>query len=66
MKTNPRWILLLSLAGGATPAAVEAVRVQYGRRQEDGRQQKVQLQTWEGEGGNISRSAVLSNAPWLG
>jgi hypothetical protein len=62
MTIDKCWSLLPSLTGGVTLTAVQAMRVRRKVRHEEKRRQKTQVQAWEGEGGNLSLSAIVSKA----
>ena len=62
MTIDRRWSLLPSLTGGVALNALRAMHVRRRVRHEETKRQKAQVQTWEGEGGNLSPSTPVSKA----
>jgi hypothetical protein len=54
MSIDQRWILPIVVVCGAAVAVAVASQIRQYRRLQVKSQEKVQLQTWEGEGGNVT------------
>jgi hypothetical protein len=60
MSSDQRWVLLIALVCGAAVAAAVAADARRYRRLQVKMQEKVEVQTWEGEGGNPAPPARRS------